>query len=60
MVLSEVMVVTKRVAWALDMDKEARYITTKRNSLPGFIQQENGDSLCMRRLSLCAKALIGI
>ena len=54
MVLGEVTVVAGVVARAVDADEEVETtIITRRNCLPGVIQQKNGDSSHMSRKSLC-------
>ena len=51
-VLGEVTVVAEVVARAVDVDEVAETTETKRNCLPGVIQQKNGDSSRMRRKNL--------
>ena len=50
--LGEVIVVAGIVGRAVDTDKEAGTATTRRNCLPGGIQQKNGDSSHMSRKHL--------
>ena len=51
-VLGRVTVVAEVVAGAVDADKVARTTITRRNFLPGVIQQKNGDSSLMSRKNL--------
>ena len=51
-VLGEVTVVAEVVAGAVDADEVAETTETRRNCLPGVIQQKNGDSSCMSRKNL--------
>ena len=52
MVLGEVKVVAKVVAEAVEADEVAKTTETRRNCLPGVIQQKNGDSSHMSRRNL--------
>ena len=52
-VLGEVIVGVRIVMGVMDVDKEARTITTKRNCLPGVTQQKNWDRSSRSRNSLC-------
>ena len=51
-VLGVVTLVAEVVAGAMDADKVAETTETKRNCLPGVIQQKNGDSSCMSKKNL--------
>ena len=52
MVLGGVTVVAEVVAGAVDADEVAGTTITRRNCLPGVIQQKNGDSSRMSRKNL--------